>query len=180
MARTALIVGAGIGGLAAGIALRRAGWTVRIYEQSALPRELGFGLGLAANAIAALRELGVAETVLERGFRPRRGELRRMDGTVLKAAELPVEASPMIMALRPALHGALLDALGPASIAVSSQAIGFSAEEESGTLQHWSTPYRWRDSSRALRVLHRRCAHTNEAASARPRRSFTRAGVPLA
>ncbi len=86
MARTALIVGAGIGGLAAGIALRRAGWTVRIYEQSALPRELGFGLGLAANAIAALRELGVAETVLERGFRPRRGELRRMNGTVLKAA----------------------------------------------------------------------------------------------
>ncbi len=86
----------------------------------------------------------------------------------------------MITALRPALHGALLDALGPASIAVSSQAIGFTAEEESGTLQHWSTPYRWRDSSRALRMLHRRCAPTNGAASARPRRSFTRAGALLA
>jgi glycine/D-amino acid oxidase-like deaminating enzyme len=41
-ARTALIVGAGIGGLAAGLALRRAGWTVRIHERAVSPRELGF------------------------------------------------------------------------------------------------------------------------------------------
>jgi len=32
--RTALIVGAGIGGLAAGIALRRAGWRVRVFERA--------------------------------------------------------------------------------------------------------------------------------------------------
>jgi len=52
--RTALIVGAGIGGLAAAIALRAAGWRVRVFERSASPRELGFGLNLAPNAIAAL------------------------------------------------------------------------------------------------------------------------------
>jgi 2-polyprenyl-6-methoxyphenol hydroxylase-like FAD-dependent oxidoreductase len=33
--RTALIVGAGIGGLAAGVALQRTGWTVRIFERNA-------------------------------------------------------------------------------------------------------------------------------------------------
>jgi len=44
---TALIVGAGIGGLAAGLALRRAGWQVRILERSRNPRELGFALALA-------------------------------------------------------------------------------------------------------------------------------------
>jgi 2-polyprenyl-6-methoxyphenol hydroxylase-like FAD-dependent oxidoreductase len=49
MSRTALIVGAGIGGLSAGIALRRAGWAVRIFERAASPRELGFGLALAPN-----------------------------------------------------------------------------------------------------------------------------------
>lgn len=81
MARTALIVGAGIGGLSAGIALRQAGWHVRIFERADTPRELGFGLGLAPNAVAALRELGVADAVLARGFVPRRGEVRRMDGT---------------------------------------------------------------------------------------------------
>jgi 2-polyprenyl-6-methoxyphenol hydroxylase-like FAD-dependent oxidoreductase len=61
---TALIVGAGIGGVAAGLVLRRAGWDVRIFERAATPREIGFGLGLAPNAIAALRDLGVAGAVL--------------------------------------------------------------------------------------------------------------------
>jgi 2-polyprenyl-6-methoxyphenol hydroxylase-like FAD-dependent oxidoreductase len=36
--RTALIVGAGIGGLSAGIALRQAGWVVRSFERAVSPR----------------------------------------------------------------------------------------------------------------------------------------------
>ena len=50
MARTALIVGAGIGGLSAGIALRQVGWHVRILDHAASSRELGFGPLLASNA----------------------------------------------------------------------------------------------------------------------------------
>ena len=128
MSRTALIVGAGIGGLSAGLALRQAGWNVRIFERATSPRELGFGVGLAPNAIAALRELGVADVVRARSFEPRRGEMRRLDGTVLKRAELPAGAlgGPMVLALRPALHGALLDAVGMDAIALHSTAIGFS------------------------------------------------------
>jgi 2-polyprenyl-6-methoxyphenol hydroxylase-like FAD-dependent oxidoreductase len=49
--RTALVVGAGIGGLAAAIALRRIGWDVRVLERAASPRELGFALALAPNAL---------------------------------------------------------------------------------------------------------------------------------
>ena len=64
MSRTAIIVGAGIGGLAAGIALRRAGWRTRIFERAAAPRELGFALNLAPNAVSALRALGVADLSL--------------------------------------------------------------------------------------------------------------------
>ena len=59
--RVALIVGAGIGGLSAGITLRRAGWDIRIFERAGSPRELGFGVGLAPNALVALRKLGVAD-----------------------------------------------------------------------------------------------------------------------
>ncbi len=137
MTRTALIVGAGIGGLAAGIALRQAGWRVRVFERAASPRELGFGLGLAPNAIAALRALGVAEPVLARGFAPRRGELRRMDGTVLKRAALPPDAlgGPLFMALRPALHGALLDAIGPEALALGREAVGFTADDRRVSLR---------------------------------------------
>ena len=112
--RTGLIVGAGIGGLSAGIALRKAGWTVRVFERATSPRELGFGLAIAPNAVAALRELGVADRVLTQGVVPTRGEVRTMDGKVLKRAELPPRAlgGTLVMALRPALHGALLEAVG--------------------------------------------------------------------
>ena len=137
MKRTALIVGAGIGGLSAGIALRQAGWRVCIFERAASPRELGFGLGLAPNAVQALRALGVADAVLARGFAPRRGEMRRMDGTVLKRAELPPQAlgGPLFMALRPALHGALLDAIGPEALTLGCEAAGFTTDGGRVTLR---------------------------------------------
>ena len=82
MKRTALIVGAGCGGLSAAIALRQVGWTVRLFERATRARELGFGLLVAPNAIAGLRRRGIADVVLARGFAPTRGELRRMDCTV--------------------------------------------------------------------------------------------------
>ena len=125
--RRALIVGAGIGGLSAGIALRKAGWDIRIFERYPSPGELGFGLGLAPNAMAALHELGVGALVQARGFEPTTGEIRRMDGAVLKRVALPrgMLGGPMVMAMRPALHGALLDAVGADAITASAAATGF-------------------------------------------------------
>ena len=137
LTRTALIVGAGIGGLSAGLALRQAGWNVRIFERASSPRELGFGLALAPNAIAALRKLDVADVVLARAFEPRRGELRRLDGTVLKRVELPSGAlgGPMVVALRPALHGALLEAVGRDAITLESDVTGFTVNGARVTLR---------------------------------------------
>jgi 2-polyprenyl-6-methoxyphenol hydroxylase-like FAD-dependent oxidoreductase len=132
MSRTALVVGAGIGGLSAGIALRRAGWSVRIFERAATPRELGFGLLVAPNAIAALRQLGVAEEVIARGAAPGRAEVRRPDGTVLKRADFPSPEAlggPMVVALRQALHGVLLDAVGLDAIELGYEAASFTASE---------------------------------------------------
>jgi 2-polyprenyl-6-methoxyphenol hydroxylase-like FAD-dependent oxidoreductase len=127
--RTALIVGAGIGGLAAGLALRRAGWTVRIFERAVNPRELGFALNLAPNATAALRELGVAERVIAAGHITRSAEVRRTRGDVLRrvdvAAHRPPTSTPSVVALRPVLHGALLDAVGAEQLSLASEAVGF-------------------------------------------------------
>ncbi|MEP6782841.1 MAG: FAD-dependent monooxygenase [Acidobacteriota bacterium] len=137
MPRTALIVGAGIGGLSAGIALRQAGWNIRIFERADSPRELGFGLGLAPNALAALRELGVADVVTARGFQPRIGEFRRLSGKVFKRVSLPPHfvGGPLLMALRPALHGALLEAVTPQAITLSRDAIGFDQQQDVVTLR---------------------------------------------
>ncbi|EMC98606.1 hypothetical protein BAUCODRAFT_30880 [Baudoinia panamericana UAMH 10762] len=54
-----LIVGAGIGGLIAAVALRQQGHCVEIYEQSKFASETGAALHLAPNANGILRRLGI-------------------------------------------------------------------------------------------------------------------------
>jgi 2-polyprenyl-6-methoxyphenol hydroxylase-like FAD-dependent oxidoreductase len=132
--RTALIVGAGIGGLAAGIALRRAGWRTRIFERAAAPRELGFALNLAPNAVLALRALGVSSRVEAEGNPTTRGELRRLDGRTLKrfdATGVSTEA-PAFVALRQTVHGALLDATPAEDLTLGSAGTAF--DEAGGEL----------------------------------------------
>jgi 2-polyprenyl-6-methoxyphenol hydroxylase-like FAD-dependent oxidoreductase len=73
--------------------------------------------------------------VLARAFAPSRmtGDLRRMDGTLIKRLDLPVAAllgGTLAIALRPALHGALLDAVGPDSISVNHEAISFTQNHD--------------------------------------------------
>ncbi|MGH9407953.1 MAG: FAD-dependent monooxygenase [Vicinamibacterales bacterium] len=131
--RRALIIGAGIGGLAAGVALRQAGWAIRIHERAGNPRELGFGLGLAPNALSALHELGIAEPVVRRGARVAKIELRCIDGRVLRRLNLPV-GLPAVVALRPDVHGALLAAVGDESLRLSSDAVSFSDTSRSVTV----------------------------------------------
>ena len=59
----AIVIGAGIGGLAAGIALRRAGLDVTVFERAGELREIGAGISLWANALHALDKLGVREAI---------------------------------------------------------------------------------------------------------------------
>jgi 2-polyprenyl-6-methoxyphenol hydroxylase-like FAD-dependent oxidoreductase len=61
-----LIIGAGIGGLTAAIALRQAGFATDVFERAAELREVGAGIALSPNAMRALNYLGVMESVVER------------------------------------------------------------------------------------------------------------------
>jgi 2-polyprenyl-6-methoxyphenol hydroxylase-like FAD-dependent oxidoreductase len=132
--RTALIAGAGIGGLAAGVALRRAGWSVRIHERASSARELGFGLLLAPNALSALRELGVA-AVVEAGAVAATGvEVRRLNGRLIRRFRPPI-GSLAVVALRSELHGALLTAIGDDTLKLGSDAVWFSADAGGVTLR---------------------------------------------
>ena len=69
---------AGIGGLSTAIA-PTPGWLEVASSSDPGAARVGFGLGLAPNALAALAELGVADDVLARSFQPACFEARRMD-----------------------------------------------------------------------------------------------------
>lgn len=57
------VIGAGIGGLTLGLALRRLGIRVRIYEQAPELGEVGAAVALAANGTRILRELGLGSAL---------------------------------------------------------------------------------------------------------------------
>jgi len=63
------IVGAGIGGLAAAIALRAEGFPVRVYEQADTKRERGAAIGLRASTVRILQRWGLADAYEPCAFR---------------------------------------------------------------------------------------------------------------
>lgn len=58
-----IIVGAGLGGLTAAIALRQRGYAVEVYERATRLAEVGAGISLWYNALCTLERLGVAGPV---------------------------------------------------------------------------------------------------------------------
>ncbi len=64
------INGAGIGGLAAAIALRKLGMEVVVYEQAARFARVGADINLTPNAVRALDGLGIGDALRETAARP--------------------------------------------------------------------------------------------------------------
>ncbi|HET6189846.1 MAG TPA: FAD-dependent monooxygenase, partial [Trebonia sp.] len=69
MALRAVVVGGGIGGMAAAVALARAGIHVQVYEQARELTEVGAGVSLAPNGLRMLDRLGVGEGIQRLGAR---------------------------------------------------------------------------------------------------------------
>jgi 2-polyprenyl-6-methoxyphenol hydroxylase-like FAD-dependent oxidoreductase len=60
---TVMVVGGGIGGLAAALSLHAAGFEVRVYESVAEIIRLGVGINLQPNAVRELIELGIGDAL---------------------------------------------------------------------------------------------------------------------
>lgn len=73
------IVGAGIGGLAAALALHHAGHRVTVYERSNQLTEVGAGIQMSPNATRILDRLGLLPALDEVAVRPATGDLRRWE-----------------------------------------------------------------------------------------------------
>jgi 6-hydroxynicotinate 3-monooxygenase len=64
------IVGAGLGGLAAGLMLWQQGYDVRVFEQASSFSRLGAGIQLGPNVLKIMRRLGLEKQVEAKGFKP--------------------------------------------------------------------------------------------------------------
>lgn len=62
-----LIIGGGIGGLCAAIALQRKGFDAQVYEKAPTIKALGAGLSLSVNAVLALRQIGLDQELIAAG-----------------------------------------------------------------------------------------------------------------
>lgn len=81
------MLGGGIGGLASGVALSRAGWDVTVLERSPSLEPVGAGIAVAPNAVRALAALGLGEQL--RDLATLQGEvgMRSPDGRWLVRAD---------------------------------------------------------------------------------------------
>jgi salicylate hydroxylase len=83
------IIGAGLGGLAAAIALRQRGCDVTVFEQSAEITEIGAGVQLGPNAMKVLMALGLEQAAMKTAFEPERHVVRNWKtGRVVAATQM--------------------------------------------------------------------------------------------
>ena len=127
------MVGAGIGGLTAAIALHQAGVEVVVLERAKELKEVGAGLLLAANAQKALRKLGLSEEVGRLGTNASAGEIRSQRGMVL--ARIPIdELEQEVGEAGAAVHRAdlqrlLVRKIGERAMRLGSECVGFKQDE---------------------------------------------------
>jgi salicylate hydroxylase len=123
------VIGGGIGGLTAAIALTRRGLAVDVYEQAPALKEVGAGVGLWPNALAALASIGLAGQVARLAVEVAGQDFRRPDGTLLM--RLPADlmerrwGAGFVLVHRAELHQLLAAEVGSAVIHLGARCTGF-------------------------------------------------------
>ncbi|GGO27884.1 FAD-dependent oxidoreductase [Micromonospora parathelypteridis] len=121
----AVVVGAGIGGLSAALALHRRGWRVTVLERAAQPREVGAGLTLMANALRGLDALGLGPAVRRGGHAETPGGIRDRHGRWLSrvdGAEMTRQLGTTALGVhRATLHRTLREALPASSLRTGAE-----------------------------------------------------------
>jgi 2-polyprenyl-6-methoxyphenol hydroxylase-like FAD-dependent oxidoreductase len=134
----ALVVGAGIGGLATAIALRRAGREVVVLERAPELLEIGAGISLWPNAVKALRRLGIGDAVEPAGapahdaaFRSRRGA--QLGASITSQLQERFGA-PLVVIHRARLLEVMRRALDPDALRLGAECVTVAQDEHGATV----------------------------------------------
>src|ERR1700743_1883160 len=129
------IVGAGLGGLTAAIALRQRGFTVDIYEQAAQLGEVGAGIQLGPNAMRVFQALNLEKKVISIAFEPNRHVVRSWNsGNLISATQMRgvynhQYGAGYYGAHRADFHGGVVRALPPDCIHLNAKLVNIAQSE---------------------------------------------------
>jgi FAD-dependent urate hydroxylase len=132
-----VIIGAGMGGLTAGIALRQAGYEVEIYDRVSELRPAGAGISLWSNGVKVLNRLGLSKQIASIGGTMERVAYYSHTGEQLTDFSL----SPLIDRVgqrpypvaRTDLQKMLLDAFGAENVQLNSKCVAVEQNADSVT-----------------------------------------------
>ncbi|HEX8283595.1 MAG TPA: FAD-dependent monooxygenase [Pyrinomonadaceae bacterium] len=120
-----LIVGGGIGGLAAALTLGREGFRATVFEQAPELLEVGAGIAVWPNAFRVMERLGLGGEVLGRAGRIERASWLGRDGTTYKHFAFPETGSPAVALRRSDLQATLRGALPAGSLHLGKTFAGY-------------------------------------------------------
>ncbi|MEV6301637.1 FAD-dependent monooxygenase [Actinoplanes sp. NPDC051861] len=116
----AVVIGAGVGGLTAGLALQRRGWDVTILERAPKLEAVGAGLAVQPNALRVLDLLGVGARLRELAGLQGAAGIQRPDGGWISRtdADRATErfGEPVIVVHRATLVDTLAEGLAPGTL----------------------------------------------------------------
>jgi len=112
---TAIVIGAGIGGVVSAIALQQQGWHVTVLERQPHQPSTGAGISLWPNALRALAHLDLAQPIIAQSCVSRDGGVHLPDGRPLVVAHsadvMATYGFPTVIIHRAVLNDILLSAL---------------------------------------------------------------------
>ncbi|MEO8978931.1 MAG: FAD-dependent monooxygenase [Polyangiaceae bacterium] len=126
---TVLIAGAGIGGLALGCALQRAGIEFEIFERASTLSDRGAGILVQAGAMQALRHIGLDSLVANAAHELWCGTAKNVAGKLLSTTRLDELPAPTVAIHRGVLQSTFLGTLENSRIHTGKAIAGFEQDE---------------------------------------------------
>lgn len=125
-----LIIGGGIGGLAAALALQHEGINATVFERVNELHEVGAALGILPNAFRALQKIGQAGLLEPIGKPISRSAILSQKGQILSETSIEKEfVLPFMAVHRAELLAALYKAVGEKVVHLGAACVGFEQDE---------------------------------------------------